>query len=63
VTLQWRGSPQGNADLDGLLERLAALPGVEDGTAVPAEGLVYLKVDPASFDPASIDRFPELTRS
>jgi len=60
VTLLWRNG--GATDADELLARLSQLPGVEDGTAVPAEGIVYLKVDPAAFDPSSTDDFPELAR-
>ncbi|KAA3633107.1 MAG: MFS transporter [Proteobacteria bacterium] len=59
ITLVW-SSPAGS-EADRLLARLTALPGVEDGTAVVAEGLVYLKVDPGSFDPASVDRFENLS--
>ena len=49
-------------NVDALLRELETLPGVDDATAVPAEGVVYLKVDPASFDPARVDRFPGMSR-
>lgn len=60
VTLTWNAGAAD--DTERLIERLTSLPGVEDGTAVPTEGLVYLKVDPGVFDPASVDGFPGLSR-
>lgn len=59
VTLKW-ASPA-VSEVERLLDRLTALPGVEDGTAVVAEGLVYLKVDPGRFDPASVEGFEDLS--
>ncbi len=50
-------SPKSDESGD-LMTRLGALPGVEDGTLLQTEGIIYLKVDKDSFDPETIEQFP-----
>lgn len=61
VTYAWPGAG-GKDEADALLAALTDVPGVEDVTALPDEGMVYLKVDRAVFDPRSIDAFPALAQ-
>lgn len=56
VTL--RLDERGSRDAERLLPHLVALPGVEDATVLATQGLVYLKIDRAAYDPRRIGNIP-----